>query len=66
MLASANLREERMSGSALPAPRRAREWIVWFVLVALVMPVLTAGVVAGYGFVVWMSQQILGPPGQQS
>ena len=32
-------------------------------LVAVVMPALTVGVVGGYGFAVWMAQQIYGPPG---
>ncbi|CAO3426357.1 nitrate reductase NapE [Azospirillum doebereinerae] len=35
-----------------------------FVLLAiLIWPVLSIAVVGGYGFLVWMSQMILGPPG---
>ncbi len=33
------------------------------ILVGLVMPALTVGVVGGYGFAVWMYQQVYGPPG---
>ncbi len=34
-----------------------------FLLLAVVAwPVLTVGVVAGYGFAVWMTQQVYGPP----
>ena len=34
-----------------------------FVLLAVVLfPVLSVAVVGGYGFLVWMSQLVLGPP----
>ena len=35
----------------------------YFLLVVLLAPVLSVLVVAGWGFVVWISQMILGPPG---
>lgn len=34
-----------------------------FILLAVVLaPVLSVAIVGGYGFIVWMSQLILGPP----
>ena len=47
---------ERASG------RRA-ELVVFAVIAAFIWPVVAVGVVGGYGFLVWMSQLILGPPG---
>jgi len=42
---------------------RTREILVWLALVAAVVPALTVAVVSGYGFAVWMMQQVNGPPG---
>lgn len=39
------------------------ELIVFLIIVALVWPVMTIGVVGGYGFAVWMYQLVAGPPG---
>jgi nitrate reductase NapE len=44
-------------------PGRRAELIVFAVIAALIWPVVAVGVVGGYGFLVWMSQLILGPPG---
>jgi nitrate reductase NapE len=45
-------------------PGTRRSEVVAFLLLAVVAwPVLTVGVVGGYGFMVWMTQQIYGPPG---
>ncbi len=38
------------------------ELLVFLLLAVLVWPILTVGVVGGYGFVVWMQQQVFGPP----
>ena len=35
----------------------------FLLLVVVVAPVLAVGIVGGYGFLVWISQIILGPPG---
>jgi nitrate reductase NapE len=48
-------------GTQVP-PRKRAEVIVFVLLAVLVWPVLTVGFVGGYGFAVWMSQQIYGPP----
>ena len=42
---------------------RRAELIVFAVIAAFIWPVVAVGVVGGYGFLVWMSQVILGPPG---
>ena len=39
------------------------ELIVFAIIVAVIWPVVTVGVVGGYGFAVWMYQVVAGPPG---
>lgn len=56
------------SGPAGPRPpvdrgTRRRELAMFLLLAVFIWPVLSVAVVGGYGFVVWMSQLILGPPG---
>ena len=48
-----------------PSPDlREKEELRSFLFLAVVMaPVLAVAVVGGYGFVVWMIQLIVGPPG---
>ncbi|MDH2344135.1 MULTISPECIES: periplasmic nitrate reductase, NapE protein [unclassified Bradyrhizobium] len=53
--------ETPLRGSA--ANSRRAELIVFAVIAAFIWPVVAVGVVGGYGFLVWMSQLILGPPG---
>ena len=48
--------------TSLKSGRRA-ELIVFAVIAAFIWPVVAVGVVGGYGFLIWMSQLILGPPG---
>jgi nitrate reductase NapE len=48
---------------APPHNTRRAEILAFIVLAVLIWPVLAVGVVGGYGFVVWLSQIILGPPG---
>lgn len=42
---------------------RLAEIFAFTFLAVLIWPVLAVAVVGGYGFVVWMLQMILGPPG---
>jgi nitrate reductase NapE len=35
----------------------------FLILAVLIWPVIAVGIVGGYGFIVWMSQIVLGPPG---
>ena len=50
-----------------PHPRssagRRAELLVFAIIAAVIWPIMAVGVVGGYGFLVWMSQMILGPPG---
>jgi len=56
-------------GSAQPAPEvvlgpsRRAEFFVFAIIAAFIWPLVAVGAVGGYGFFVWMSQMILGPPG---
>lgn len=50
--------------SGMTAPRSRREELFAFIVLAvLIWPVIAVGVVGGYGFLIWMTQIILGPPG---
>ena len=41
---------------------RRSELIVFLIIIALIWPVVTVGVVGGYGFAIWMYQLLSGPP----
>jgi nitrate reductase NapE len=45
-----------------PVTRR-QELFAFIILAILIWPILAVGVVGGYGFLVWMAQTVLGPPG---
>ena len=47
----------------MPEPSRTQERRAFILLVVFLAPVLAVAIVGGYGFLVWMSQLILGPPG---
>lgn len=42
---------------------RRSELLVFLVLAVLIWPVIAVGFVASYGFIVWMWQILMGPPG---
>ena len=46
-----------------PSARRRSELLVFAILAILIWPVVAVGVVGGWGFAVWMYQQMYGPPG---
>jgi len=48
---------------AMTKSQRLREIFVFLVLAVLIWPFIAVGVVAGYGFVVWMYFLFTGPPG---
>ena len=50
------------SGSVEDPQRKTEELRRFLFLTAVMVPVLSIIVVAGYGFIVWMSQLISGPP----
>jgi nitrate reductase NapE len=43
--------------------QRAKETRLFLFLVACLFPLLSVVIVGGYGFIVWFSQLLLGPPG---
>jgi nitrate reductase NapE len=49
-------------GSAFGTGRRA-EFFVFAIIAAFIWPIVAVGVVGGYGFLIWMTQMVLGPPG---
>ncbi len=38
------------------------EWRAFLLLVVLLAPILSVVIVGGYGFIIWISQLIFGPP----
>jgi nitrate reductase NapE len=60
MVDISNVAAER--GDAV-APSARAELLVFLIIAALIWPVVAVGVVGGYGFAVWMTQLIFGPPG---
>lgn len=46
--------------------RRRKELLIFLALALGIWPIVAVGIVGGYGFIVWMSQLILGPPGPPS
>ncbi|UZF92671.1 periplasmic nitrate reductase, NapE protein [Bosea sp. NBC_00550] len=53
--------QEAHAGEAKPT-RRA-ELFAFLTLAVLIWPILAVGIVGGFGFLIWMSQIVLGPPG---
>lgn len=44
---------------------RRREWRAFLFLTIFLAPILAVGLVASWGFIVWIFQMIAGPPGPQ-
>jgi nitrate reductase NapE len=42
--------------------RKQEEWRSFVFLTVVMAPVISGIVIAGYGFLVWMTQLIVGPP----
>ena len=45
-----------------PKVTKKEERYIFLFLVVLLAPILAVAIVGGYGFIIWMSQIILGPP----
>jgi len=50
-------------GAGAAGGERRRELLLFLVVTLVVFPLLTVGIVGGYGFGVWIFQMIAGPPG---
>ena len=48
---------------AIDPGRKRREALTFLILAVLIWPFIAVGVVAGWGFVVWMYYLFTGPPG---
>ncbi|CAN7574390.1 periplasmic nitrate reductase, NapE protein [Rhizobium sp. LjRoot98] len=58
------MQEPSHSSSAIvKSPTRRRELLTFFILAFGIWPIIAVGVVASYGFAVWIWQIIFGPPG---
>jgi nitrate reductase NapE len=45
------------------AQRKTEEFRTWLFLSLIMAPILAVLIVSGYGFLVWMYQLFVGPPG---
>ena len=52
-----------MGNAVTEEDTKKTEWYSFILLVVFLAPVLSVVIVGGYGFAVWISQLILGPPG---
>ncbi|WP_264654995.1 periplasmic nitrate reductase, NapE protein [Azospirillum canadense] len=52
-----------VGGSRGDPGAKRREIAMFLVLAVVIWPILSVAIVGGYGFLVWMSQLIMGPPG---
>jgi nitrate reductase NapE len=55
--------EDRDEAENPSPPGRRREILLFLLLAIVIWPFIAVGVVAGWGFAVWMYQLIAGPPG---
>lgn len=49
--------------TAPEVPTRRAELLAFLTLAVFIWPIVAVGVVGGYGFLVWMFQLLVGPPG---
>lgn len=52
-----------MHAEPLDPRRRRMERILFVMLAVVIWPFIAVGIVAGWGFIVWMYQLFTGPPG---
>ncbi|KFG69069.1 MULTISPECIES: periplasmic nitrate reductase, NapE protein [Microvirga] len=52
-----------MKSEPLEAGNKRREALTFLILAVLIWPFIAVGVVAGWGFIVWMYYLFTGPPG---
>ncbi len=46
-----------------PEQRKRHELRLFIFIIVFLFPILAVAVVGGYGFMIWMSQIFMGPPG---
>ena len=52
-----------MAQAPLPSADKDKETRLFLFLIVLFFPLLSIALVGGFGFIVWMLQLIMGPPG---
>ena len=52
-----------MAQAPLPPADKDKETRLFLFLIVLFFPLLSIALVGGFGFIVWMLQLIMGPPG---
>ena len=63
------MRDSEATGESLAAhpgdgaQRKTEEFRTWLFLSLIMAPILAVLIVSGYGFLVWMYQLFVGPPG---
>ena len=57
---------EPMAAQAEKPQTRRQELFMFALLAILIWPFIAVAVVGGYGFIVWMWQLVVGPPGPPS
>ncbi len=53
----------KMRSETLDSSKKRREAVTFLALAVLIWPFIAVGVVAGWGFIVWMYYLFTGPPG---
>ncbi|MGB3610077.1 MAG: trimethylamine N-oxide reductase system protein TorE [Cellvibrio sp.] len=43
--------------------QRRKEWRLFIFIIVFLFPILSVAIVGGYGFIIWMYQLFVGPPG---
>lgn len=46
-----------------PEQRKRHEFRLFIFIIVFLFPILAVAVVGSYGFLIWMSQVMMGPPG---
>lgn len=46
-----------------PYDQKKKEWRLFIFIIVFLFPLLSIALVGGYGFVIWMYQLLMGPPG---
>ncbi len=57
------MKTEASGAFSTPPPTRRREFLTFLILAVVIWPIIAVGIVGGYGFLIWMTQMVFGPPG---
>ncbi|TAA47640.1 nitrate reductase [Corallincola luteus] len=52
-----------MTEQPSPEQQKRWEWRMFLFLTVVLAPAITVGLVTAYGFAIWFSQLLMGPPG---